>query len=398
MDSLERECACPTVRLDAGDQMQGTLASNLVHGRSSVEALSTLGLSVWMLAAFRTGHAGYQFVSTHSWSADLGIRWTVGIDGISLFMVVLNAVLTPIALLASARVDERVKAFTVWILVLEAALMGAFLSLDLVLFFVFFELSLVPMYFLIAGWGHGRRRYAAMKFFIYTMAGSAFLLVGILTVAFLHQSSTGVLTFDIRIMQAWAPAGLAPSTAAWLFAAFTIAFAVKVPLFPLHTWLPDAHTEAPTAGSVILAGLMLKLGTYGFLRFGLYLFPEASTYFAPLLITLGTIGIITAPQSGIVPHTTAITPEPMCTDASATKPLPTTKKSSATIAACIHVWSGGTRSPRRRAMPIITTASVIGIPSRRSNPTAGCVAWAIASCALRLFSGFCSRPCCFYRW
>ena len=257
-----------------------------------VTAVATLGLSIWMLAAFHTHHAGYQFLSTHSWSHDLGTRWIVGIDGISLFMVVLNALLTPIALLASARVDERTKAFTVWILVLEAALMGAFLSLDLVLFFVFFELSLVPMYFLIAGWGHGRRQYAAMKFFIYTMAGSAFLLVGILTVAFLHHSSTGVLTFDIRILQAWAPAGLAPSTAAWLFAAFTIAFAVKVPLFPLHTWLPDAHTEAPTAGSVILAGLMLKLGTYGFLRFVLPLFPHQSVKYAWILLTVAVIGII----------------------------------------------------------------------------------------------------------
>jgi NADH-quinone oxidoreductase subunit M len=280
--------------------LAGAIATTLVSGKrvesvriiGQITALATLGVTLWMLADFGTGRAGYQFLSDHSWSSDLGIRWIVGVDGISLFMVVLNAILTPIALLASQRVEVRAKAFTAWILVLEAALMGAFLSLDLVLFFVFFELSLVPMYFLIAGWGHGRRQYAAMKFFIYTMAGSAFLLVGILTVAYLHRDATGLLTFDIRVLQRWAPAGLAPATAAWLFAAFTIAFAVKVPLFPLHTWLPDAHTEAPTAGSVILAGLMLKLGTYGFLRFVLPLFPDPTVRYAWVLLTLSVIGII----------------------------------------------------------------------------------------------------------
>lgn len=255
-------------------------------------AIATLGLALWMLADFETGKAGYQFLSSHSWFSDLGVRYTVGVDGISLFMVVLNALLLPIALLASTGVNERAKAFTVWLLVLEAALMGAFLALDLVLFFVFFEVVLVPMYFLIAGWGHGRRNYAATKFFIYTMAGSAFLFVGILAVGFLHQSSTGLLTFDVRVLTQWAPAGIAPTTAAWLFAAFTIAFAVKVPLVPLHTWLPDAHTEAPTAGSVILAGVMLKLGTYGFLRFAIPIFPAAAVKYAPVLLTLAVIGII----------------------------------------------------------------------------------------------------------
>ena len=255
-------------------------------------AVATLGLTLWMLGAFHVGRAGYQFVTDHSWSADLGVRYTLGIDGISLFMVVLNAILTPIALLASTTVEERAKTFTVWLLVLEAGLMGAFLALDLVMFFVFFEIVLVPMYFLIAGWGHGRRQYAATKFFLYTMAGSAFLLVGILTVGFLHRADTGVLTFDIRVLQHWAPMALAPTTAAWLFAAFVVAFAVKVPLFPLHTWLPDAHTEAPTAGSVILAGLMLKLGTYGFLRFAIPLFPAAAVRYAWIPLTLAVVGII----------------------------------------------------------------------------------------------------------
>jgi NADH-quinone oxidoreductase subunit M len=172
--------------------------------------------------------------------------------------------------------------------------MGVFLSLDLISFFVFFELVLVPMYFLIAGWGHGRNVYAATKFFLYTMAGSAFLLVGILTLAYLHANKTGTWSFDITTLTTWSstPGSLSTVTARLLFAAFTVAFAVKVPLFPLHTWLPDAHTEAPTAGSVILAGLLLKMGTYGFLRFAIPMFPKAAVYFAPVLLTLAVIGII----------------------------------------------------------------------------------------------------------
>jgi NADH-quinone oxidoreductase subunit M len=177
-------------------------------------------------------------------------------------------------------------------LVLEAALLGVFLALDLIFFFVFFELVLVPMYFLILGWGHGRRSYAAVKFFVFTAAGSAFLLIGILVLAFLHSDATGKLTFDLQTLVAWAPHGLDPGTAKWLFMAFFAAFAVKVPLFPLHTWLPDAHTEAPTAGSVILAGVLLKMGVYGFLRFSIPLFPAAARDLAPALLVLATIGII----------------------------------------------------------------------------------------------------------
>ena len=255
-------------------------------------AIATLALAGWLLYHFETGHAGYQFTESEQWIGDLGVRYTVGVDGISLFMIVLNALLFPIALLASATIGERVKSFFAWMLVLEAALMGVFLALDLVLFFVFFELVLVPLYFLILGWGHGRRTYAALKFFIFTMAGSAFLLVGLLTLAFLHQDDTGTLTFSLRTLTDWAPGGLDPATAKWLFMAFFAAFAVKVPLFPLHTWLPDAHTEALTAGSVILAGVLLKIGVYGFLRFSLPLFPQAAVDLAPLLLVLATIGVI----------------------------------------------------------------------------------------------------------
>jgi NADH-quinone oxidoreductase subunit M len=175
-------------------------------------------------------------------------------------------------------------------LLLEAGVMGSFLSLDLFLFFVFFEIVLVPMYFLIGGWGYEKRVYAATKFFLYTMAGSAFMLVGIVATAFLARRDTGALTFDL--VEIAEKANFATGTGRWLFVAFMIAFAVKVPLFPLHTWLPDAHTQAPTGGSVILAGVLLKLGTYGMLRFGVYLFPQAAIWAKPVLLTLAVIGIL----------------------------------------------------------------------------------------------------------
>ena len=251
-------------------------------------SLITAALAAWMLVAFHKGEAGYQFVSKHAWIKTWGISWHLGVDGISLFLIVLTGLLFPIAIWGP---DERrdIKAYIAWILVLEAGVMGVFLSLDLFLFFVFFEIVLVPMYFLIGGWGHENRVYAALKFFLYTMAGSAVMLVAMLTLVFLNKSHTGVMTFDLLELS---KANLATSTARWLFLAFALAFAIKVPVFPLHTWLPDAHTEAPTAGSVILAGVMLKMGTYGLLRFGMGLFPEASTWIAPAMLTLAVIGII----------------------------------------------------------------------------------------------------------
>ncbi|MBJ31870.1 MAG: NADH-quinone oxidoreductase subunit M [Acidimicrobiaceae bacterium] len=249
------------------------------------------GMAVWLLSGFDVGHgADLQFVSSATWMADLGISWTLGVDGISLFLVVLTGILFPIALLAvDPGHDDR--AYYGWLLLLEAGVMGVFLALDLMVFFLCFEVVLVPMYFLIGRWGHGNRAYAATKFFLYTMAGSALMLVGILALALLHADAVGgPVTFDlVAIAEAQAVDGTA---ARWIFAAFALAFAVKVPIFPLHTWLPDAHTEAPTAGSVILAGVLLKLGTYGFLRFGLYLFPEASHFFAPVFLTLGVVGIV----------------------------------------------------------------------------------------------------------
>jgi NADH-quinone oxidoreductase subunit M len=246
-------------------------------------------LSVWAMWEFDRADDGFQFVSKHSWISDLGISWHVGLDGISLFLVVLTGLLFPLALVGvTPKHDE--KPYTAWLLLLEAGCMGVFVALDLFLFFVAFEIVLVPMYFLIGGWGYAERVYAAVKFFLFTMLGSAFMLVSILALVWLHESATGDLTFDlVKIAESQS---IAEVTARWLFAGFAVAFAVKVPVWPLHTWLPDAHTQAPTAGSVILAGVMLKLGTYGFLRFGLYLFPDAAAWFAPALVTLGVIGIL----------------------------------------------------------------------------------------------------------
>lgn len=256
----------------------------------------TFALAIWLMTNFDKADAGYQFASKHEWIRQFGMSWNLGVDGISLWLVVLTGLLFPIAMIGP---DERknVKSYMAWLLLLEAGVMGVFLSLDLLLFFVFFEVVLVPMYLLIGGWGHGNKTYAATKFFVYTMFGSALLLVATITLAFLARGKLGVLTFDVRQL---ADAGLGRNTARALFLAFALAFAIKVPLFPLHTWLPDAHTEAPTAGSVILAGVMLKMGTYGLIRFGLFLFPEASDWFGPVLLTLGTVGIIYGALTAVV--------------------------------------------------------------------------------------------------
>jgi NADH-quinone oxidoreductase subunit M len=252
-------------------------------------------LALYVLIQFETGTGGYQFETNHSWISSLGISWHLGVDGISLFLVVLSGLLFPIALLAIDPGHDD-KPYFAWLLLLEAGCLGAFVALDLFVFFIFFEIVLVPMYFLIGGWGHGNRIYAATKFFLFTMFGSALMLVGILSLVFLVADATGTLTFDLVALSEVTTdaAVLSPTTAMWLFAAFAVAFAVKVPVFPLHTWLPDAHTEAPTAGSVILAGVMLKLGTYGFIRFAITLFPDAAVDLAPVLLTLGTIGIVYA--------------------------------------------------------------------------------------------------------
>jgi NADH-quinone oxidoreductase subunit M len=256
-----------------------------------VTSLATFAASLLILRDFDAGNSGYQMLERAWWVKSVGLQYLVAVDGISLWLVLLTTFLFPISVLASWKIEKDVRLFMAAMLALETAVVGAFLALDLLLFFLFFEALLVPMYLLIGGWGSGRRVYAAIKFFLFTMAGSAFLLVAIL---FLYASSSGPAgpgTFDVTQLNL-VVAGLPATTARWLFLAFFVAFAVKVPLFPLHTWLPDAHTEAPTAGSVLLAGVLLKVGTYGLLRFNLGLFPEASKYFATMASILAVIGII----------------------------------------------------------------------------------------------------------
>jgi NADH-quinone oxidoreductase subunit M len=250
--------------------------------------IATLGVAIAMLGKFASGSGGFQLVTSHAWIPSLGIRWTLGVDGISLFLVILTAVLFPIALAgAGPRRDDKV--FVAWLLLLEAGCLGSFLSLDLLVFFLFFELTLVPVYFIMSGFGHERRGYAATKFFLYTLGASAFLLVGILALVAIHANQTGITTFDVRAL---ATTHLSSTAGVLEFLAFTAAFAVKAPIFPFHPWSPDAYRESPAAGSVVLAGVMAKLGTYGIVRFDLELFPKAVVTLAPLLLTLGVIGII----------------------------------------------------------------------------------------------------------
>ena len=265
----------------------------LVRMVAAVSSAITLGIAGAVVWQFDRNVGDYQFVSQRSWSSTLGLSWHVGVDGISLWLVALTAILFPIAIFGP-RIKHDPKPYITWLLVLQAAVFGSFVALDLFLFFVFFELVLVPMYFLIAGWGYDERRKAALKFFLYTLTGSAFLFVAMLALVFLHQDSTGVLTFDLPTLAAWSSVSgnLASSTAMLLFVGFAIGFAVKVPLVPVHTWLPDAHTQAPTAGSVLLAGVLLKLGTYGLIRFGLELFPKPSLDAAPWLLSLAVIGVV----------------------------------------------------------------------------------------------------------
>jgi NADH-quinone oxidoreductase subunit M len=255
-----------------------------------VVSLVTLVLSLVMWWQFDAASAEYQMVERHSWLPDFGISYHVGVDGISLLLVVLTTFLTPIALLCSwESVKDRVRQFSFFMLALEAAMIGVFVSLDMFLFYVFWDAMLIPMYFLIGIWGYDRRIYASIKFILYTMAGSVLMLVAILWLAYYHQSVTHLPSFDLADLLAL---HIEPATQTWLFLAFAVAFAIKVPLFPFHTWLPDAHVEAPTAGSVILAGVLLKMGTYGLLRFAFPLFPQAALHFAPYIAILAIIGVV----------------------------------------------------------------------------------------------------------
>ena len=251
-------------------------------------------LSIPLFTAFQRGFPGMQFETKIPWIASLGVSYHVGLDGISLFLVLLTTFIMPITLLSSWHsIHKGVREFLVLMLILEAALIGTFAALDMILFFVFWEAVLIPMYFIIGIWGTERRIYAAVKFFLYTASGSALMLIAIFYLFFLHIKQFGAPSMDvldfyklnIPFYGILSPQGL-------LFLAFFLAFAIKVPMFPFHTWLPDAHVEAPTAGSVILAGVLLKMGTYGFLRFLMPFFPQATEKYLPVLIAIAIIGII----------------------------------------------------------------------------------------------------------
>src|SRR5262245_37869177 len=259
----------------------------LIRNVALIVSLLVFAETLLLWSRFNPTTADLQFVERHAWIPAFGISYFVGVDGISLLLVVLTGFLTPIALLRSwESVHRRTRAFCMFMLLLESAMIGVFVSLDLFLFYVFWDAMLVPMYFLIGIWGYDRRIYAAVKFILYTMAGSVLMLVAIIFVAYAHPGQPSFDLLDLyKLRLSW-------DVEKWLFLAFAVAFAIKVPLFPFHTWLPDAHVEAPTAGSVILAGVLLKMGTYGLLRFAFPLFPSAALYFAPWLAILAVIGIV----------------------------------------------------------------------------------------------------------
>ncbi len=267
---------------------------NAIRWVALITSLLTFGISLWVLSQFNASNPNLQLEAKYAWITVAGwnIYYYLAVDGLSVLIVLLTAFLTPLSILSTwTAVEDRVKDFMIFFLLLEVGMLGVFLAQDLFLFYIFWEFTLVPMYFLIGLWGGPNRVYAAVKFFLYTMAGSILMLIAILFLGI----KTG--TFNVPDMLAALPALYAsgvidPRTQMWLFIAFAAAFAIKVPMWPLHSWLPDAHVEAPTAGSVILAGVLLKMGTYGFLRFNMQLFPNATVAAAPWIALLATIGII----------------------------------------------------------------------------------------------------------
>ncbi len=272
---------------------KGGAADRSLRAVALFGSLVTFGLAIALLIGFDRASGEFQMVEEHSWVPSLGVAFKVGIDGISLFLVVLTALLTPIAILCSwTSISKGVRGFHIATLVLETGMLGVLVSLDLVLFYVFWEVMLLPIYLMVGVWGSGDRVMAAVKLFIYTMVGSLLMLLAILYVWF-HLDAAGAATMDIReLYTALRAHPLSATEQFWCFLAFGLSFAIKVPLFPFHTWLPDAHTEAPTAGSVILAGVLLKMGAYGFIRLAMPFFPEAAAELAPFISVLAVISII----------------------------------------------------------------------------------------------------------
>jgi len=263
---------------------------NLLRSVALIFSFANFILSLFLVSGFDSSNTNFQFVEKVSWIKSVGIDYHIGVDGISILLILLTTFISVISIASTwTAITEKVKGFMISFLILETGMLGVFMALDLFLFYVFWEAMLLPMYFLIGVWGGKRRIYAAIKFVLFTMAGSLLMLLGIIFLYIQNYQYTGIYTFDLTVML---DLPIAAATQLWLFGAFALAFAIKVPMFPFHTWLPDAHVEAPTAGSIILAGVLLKMGTYGFVRFCLPLFPVAAYKFMPLISILALIGIL----------------------------------------------------------------------------------------------------------
>lgn len=266
--------------------------ANLIRYLGLLFTTAAFVISLIIYLGFDSTTSDFQYIFRFSWIENLNISFFVGIDGMSLLLVLLTTFITPLTLISSwSSIEHKVKEFTFFMLMLEVGMLGVFVALDMFLFYIFWEAMLIPMYFIIGIWGGKERIYASIKFFIYTMAGSLIMLVAIIWVGVYASGITGYFTTDLLQLYNIAP-GIAKDIQNWMFLAFALSFAIKVPLFPFHTWLPDAHVQAPTAGSVILAGVLLKMGTYGLLRFNLPLFPDASLNYAGIISALAVIGII----------------------------------------------------------------------------------------------------------
>ncbi len=263
---------------------------NAIRWVANIVAFIGFVVSIPLWFWYQPSGADFQLIERAPWIPSIGAEYFLGVDGLSTLLILLTTLMGFIAVLSSwTAITERVKEYYIFLLVLQTGMLGAFMSLDFLLFFLFWEVMLVPMYFLIGIWGSANRLYSAIKFFLYTLVGSVVMLLGILALYFYNHSLTGVYTFDVTAFHKLA---VPFNMQWWIFLAFFLGFAIKVPMFPFHTWLPDAHTDAPTAGSVILAAVLLKMGTYGFLRFSLPILPDASRHFVPMIIVLSIIGIV----------------------------------------------------------------------------------------------------------